>query len=143
MAAEPEQTVLHASAVAIDGRALLIAGPSGSGKSSLAMQMIAHGAKLVSDDRSVISCEAGELHVSPPQTIAGMIEARGIGLLNCDNLATARVAGYLDLGVSEAERLPEERWKRILGVNVPLFYRPQTEALPAAMLLFLKYGRRA
>ncbi|HGG65172.1 MAG TPA: serine kinase, partial [Rhodobacteraceae bacterium] len=70
--------VVHASSVAVDGKAVLVVGPSGSGKSALCLQLMALGATLVADDRTeLISSESG-LIARAPETIDGMIEARGV-----------------------------------------------------------------
>ena len=72
---------LHATTVAFDRRGILILGKSGSGKSSLALDLMGRGATLVSDDRVHLSHVPGGLKASPPEAIAGVIEARGVGLL--------------------------------------------------------------
>ena len=67
----PQQSILHASCVAIQGRAVLIIGASGRGKSGLALQLMAFGAKLVSDDRTEVVLEQGKLIARAPATIGG------------------------------------------------------------------------
>jgi len=71
-----------ASCVAIGGRAVLIEGPPGSGKSSLALALIDRGALLVGDDAVTLSHRDGRLFASPPPNVAGMIEVRNVGLLS-------------------------------------------------------------
>ncbi|MEE4206306.1 MAG: serine kinase [Erythrobacter sp.] len=110
MAAQ-ERTVLQASAVAIAGRAVLIEGKPGSGKSSLALALIDRGAGLIGDDGVTLSRGAdGGLIAAPPPHIAGLIEVRGIGIVQLEPAPPAPVALILALpspGDPPPERLPE------------------------------------
>jgi hypothetical protein len=99
--------VHQASAVAIAGRALLIEGPPGSGKSSLALALIDRGAGLIGDDAVALAAADGRLIASPPPRIAGLIEVRGIGLVHLPVAAPTPVALILSLGGPPPERLPE------------------------------------
>ena len=72
---------VHASTVALDGRAVLISGPSGSGKSDLALRLLDRGFALVSDDQTVVKKQGDALLASAPPSIAGKMEVRGIGIL--------------------------------------------------------------
>jgi serine kinase of HPr protein (carbohydrate metabolism regulator) len=98
---------LHASSVLIEGRAVLIAGRSGSGKSDLALRLIDRGALLVADDYTRLDVRDGRLIASPPSTIAGQIEARGVGILELDSAAEGVVSLLVDLE-GTIERLPDE-----------------------------------
>lgn len=119
---------LHASCVAIDGRAVLIEGLSGTGKSDLALRLIDRGAVLVSDDYTIVRRMGARLLASAPQTIAGRIEVRGIGIVampHADDLPVALIVG---LGEPVA-RLPEEGLARMIaGVAVPRVTLAGTEA---------------
>lgn len=129
-------TRLHASAVAVDGRGCLITGASGAGKSTLAIEMIAMGAELVADDRVDVRCANGGLLISAPPAIAGMIEARGAGLLRLSARPEAPLALIVDLDRSEPERLPEPRWRELLGVPCRLLNgRARTALAPLALVL--------
>lgn len=97
----------HASSVLIDGRAVLIAGRSGSGKSDLALRLIDRGALLVADDYTRLDVRDGRLIASPPSAIAGKIEARGVGILELACAAEGMVSLLVDLE-GTVERLPEE-----------------------------------
>jgi serine kinase of HPr protein (carbohydrate metabolism regulator) len=111
---------LHASTVAIDGRAVLIGGPSGSGKSDLALRLLDRGFKLVSDDRTLVRRDGEKLIASAPPTIAGKLEIRGIGIVDMETVANVPVALFVEL-TSDIQRLPDENRERpILGVRVPL-----------------------
>ncbi|WP_368484377.1 HPr kinase/phosphorylase [Pseudooceanicola sp. HF7] len=135
---------LHASCVALDpDRAVLILGASGSGKSSLALELMARGAQLVADDRVDLRQEGAALWASAPQTIVGKIEARGVGILNARALAGARVTLCVDLDQRESERLPPQRSSFLLGVSLPLLHNTGTAAFPAAILQYLREGRFA
>lgn len=112
--------VMQASAVAIGGRALLIEGPPGSGKSSLALALIDRGALLIGDDAVTLRREGDALVASPPPNIAGLLEIRGVGLVTLPLAAPAPVALVLALGGSEGERLPATAEPRdLLGVPIP------------------------
>ncbi len=110
---------IHAGCVAIGGRGILILGPSGAGKSDLAIRLIDRGAMLVSDDYTQLRVDDGQLIASPPTTIKGKIELRGVGIVERENLAEAPVALAIDLG-SQPQRLPEPASGTWLGQTVPL-----------------------
>lgn len=119
---------LHVSCVAKDGRAILISGRSGSGKSDLALRLIDRGAKLVSDDYTIVQRVAGRLCAKAPANIAGRIEVRGLGILPLETVSDAAVCLYVDLE-RDVERLPPQRETiRIAGVDVPLIAANGLEA---------------
>ena len=111
---------LHASTVASSGRAVLITGPSGSGKSDLALRLLDRGFTLVSDDQTIVRREGDRLVASAPPNIAGKLEIRGIGIVDMEAVKDVPVALYVEL-TSEIMRLPDDRRERpVLGVNLPL-----------------------
>lgn len=132
---------LHAGCVACDGRGLLILGPSGSGKSALALQLMALGCDLVSDDRTDLELRDGRLIASPPPATSGLIEARGIGILRARTVASAEVAWAVDLGTVETERLPPDRHICVCDVTLPLLHGQSAPHFPAAILQLLRGGR--
>lgn len=110
---------IHASSVAIGGRAVLISGPSGSGKSDLALRLIDRGAKLISDDYTMVVRSGEKLVASAPSTIRGKIEIRGLGIVEIANVETVPVAMIIRLGQA-IERLPESQNEYILGASIPV-----------------------
>ena len=127
--------LIHATAVAIDGEAVLLRGPPGSGKSDLALRLIDGGACLIADDQAVLHRRDARILVRAPATIVGLIEVRGLGILRLDPLDEAPLALVVDLVTSvEVERLPEPRQETILGVSIPLIALAPFEASAAAKL---------
>jgi serine kinase of HPr protein (carbohydrate metabolism regulator) len=111
---------IHASTVASDGRAVLISGPSGSGKSDLALRLLDRGFTLVSDDQTIVRRDGDRLIASAPPNIAGKLEIRGIGIVDMETVSDVPIALYVEL-TSEIMRLPDDRRERpVLGVSLPL-----------------------
>jgi len=111
---------LHSSTVALDGRAVLISGPSGSGKSDLALRMLDRGFTLVSDDRTILRRLGGKLIASAPDSIKGKLEVRGVGIVEMKTVANVPVALVVEL-TSEIPRMPDDDQERlILGAGIPL-----------------------
>ncbi len=109
----------HATCVAIDGLGVLIRGPSGSGKSDLALRLIDAGARLVADDRCDVEAEDGRPVARAPGTIQGLLEVRGVGILRLEALAEAPVGLVIDLEpADEIERLPEPTTADVAGISV-------------------------
>lgn len=135
--------ILHATSVARENRGLLILGPSGSGKSSLALQMIGQGAALLADDRTILTRRGDAVMLSCPPQLSGMIEARGIGLLRAPAHPPSPLALVVDLAISEPARLPEAREVDFLGRTFPLVGGAASPHLAAALGLFLVHGREA
>jgi serine kinase of HPr protein (carbohydrate metabolism regulator) len=104
---------VHASAVLVGDHAVLIRGPSGSGKSRLAFDLILAGragqipaAALVGDDRVYLQAAQGQLAVRPARELAGLIEIRGLGIRRCDFAEQAIIGLVVDLSVADAGRMP-------------------------------------
>jgi serine kinase of HPr protein (carbohydrate metabolism regulator) len=111
---------LHASTVALDGRAVLICGPSGSGKSDLALRLLDRGFTLVSDDQTIVRKDGGRLIASAPPTIHGKLEIRGIGIVEMETVDDVPVALCVELA-SDIQRIPDDsRDRLVLDVRIPL-----------------------
>ncbi|MCT8159283.1 HPr kinase/phosphorylase [Pseudoruegeria sp. SHC-113] len=134
---------VHASAVALEGNGLLILGASGSGKSGLALQLLALGAGLVADDGVLLeSGEAGEAGITLrcPPPISGLIEARGLGLVPVPAVTEARLCLIVDLDAPSPARLPAPQAIPLLGHSVPLLPKVDAAHFPAALMLALRAG---
>jgi HPr kinase/phosphorylase len=119
---------IHASAVQVGDRAVLIRGPSGSGKSQLAFQLILAGRSgqisptvLVGDDRVHLQASGGQLVVRPAPALEGLIEVRGLGIRRCAFTNEAIVGLVIDLASDDAERLPplQALQININGISIP------------------------
>ena len=135
--------ILHASCVTDGVFAVLIVGPSGSGKSALALELMSRGATLVADDRTIVELSEAGVRASCPKAIRGKIEARGVGILAADSAAFGHVRLVVDMGASETERLPPVRTFTLLGEDIPLLHNPVHGHFAAAVLQYLKAGRSA
>jgi len=111
---------IHASTVASNGRAVLITGPSGSGKSDLALRLLERGFALVSDDQTIVRKDGDVLLASAPPTIAGKLEVRGLGIIEMEHTENVPIALLVEL-TSDIQRLPDDsRDRPVLGVKLPL-----------------------
>jgi len=138
-----QTTTVHASAVLFGARAVLIRGPSGAGKSRLALALIGAKfggalafARLVGDDRVHLEAAGGRLLVRPADTLAGLIELRGVGLLKLPYEPCAVVGLVVDLAAEDAERLPQpsQRQVEVSGILLPrIALAPGENALPVVL----------
>ena len=111
---------VHASSVAIGGRAVLIGGRPGAGKSDLSLRLIDRGALLVSDDYTIVRRVDGVARATAPATILGKIELRGVGIVELDAVQDVPVALFVDLD-ERPERQPEPGETRLIaGVAIPV-----------------------
>ncbi len=145
--AKHDAATVHASAVVVGTRAVLIRGPSGAGKSRLAWELIAAArsksfACLVGDDRVHLQSAHGRLLVRPAETLAGLIELRGVGILRCDHEPCAVVGLVVDLAAANAERLPQGEQAIVLAdVTLPrLAVAPGVAALPMVLAMVTSGG---
>jgi HPr kinase/phosphorylase len=135
---------VHASCVLVGARAVLIRGPSGSGKSQLALDLIqaaASGslrfARLVGDDRVHLAPAGGRLLARPAEALAGLIEVRGVGLLRLPYEPCAVVGLVVDLAATDGSRLPDREQRAVIdGISLPrLPVASGANAMPGVLAL--------
>jgi len=110
---------IHASCVAIGHQGVLLLGPSGAGKSDLALRLIDDGAKLVADDRTILFVSNRALHAKAPASIKGLLEIRGLGIVELPVRASVKIVLAVQLG-QEGARLPGPRIYQTPTVLKPL-----------------------
>jgi alpha-D-ribose 1-methylphosphonate 5-triphosphate synthase subunit PhnL len=140
----PSGRLIHATAVSVavprlGSWAVLLRGPSGSGKSDLALRLLDRGATLVSDDQVVLRAVGRRLQASPPAAIAGKLEVRGLGIVEVPHLEGVPVALIADLrAVAEIERLPEPAEECLAGISLRrIDIDPQQISAPEKLRLAL------
>lgn len=146
----PETELVHGTVIALGEKAALIRGPSGSGKSDLALRCIAmpplahvpYRAELVADDQVRLALNGGIVEASPPPTIAGKMEVRGLGVLTFPHRAAARLALVVDLvPAADVPRYPLDATSAYyLGVEVPLLRLAALESSSAVKLILALEG---
>lgn len=129
--------ILHASAVCFEAKGVLILGASGTGKTTLALQLMALGACLIADDRSFLTSD-GIVMAAP--NISDLVEVRGVGILHAPSSRSAALKMVVNLDRTETERLPP---RRFYTDNVPLLYNLDAPSFPLAIKLHLLQGRFA
>lgn len=138
MATPAEQ--IHASAVAIDDRGVILRGASGSGKSDLALRLIDAGAVLIADDRVDLTPTGDTVLLSGPANLAGLIEVRGIGIVRLPHETKVSLSLIVDLvKPDEVERMPEDLRVEFMGVMVRrIALDPFQVSTPAKIRLALR-----
>lgn len=135
---------VHGSVVDIDGAGVLLRGPSGSGKSDLALRLIDGGGALVADDRVVLAEKGSDIEASAPVAIQGKLEVRGLGIATLSAVPASILKLVVDLVPGEAvERLPKAAETVLLGVTLPLLKLAPFEAsAPAKVRVALRLTPR-
>lgn len=133
--------LLHANAVDVDGRGLLIVGASGRGKSSLTLELMALGATLVSDDRTEIHASPAGLVARAPSQLVNLIEARGVGVLKAAAKTETRLQCVVDLDRAEQDRLPRLHTYQIGNDELPCLRHVDAPYFAPAVLQMLRAGR--
>ena len=111
--------LVHATCVELYGLGVLLRGPSGSGKSDLALRLIDGGARLVADDQVVLTAEAGGIQAAAPTRIAGRIEVRGVGIVEVATIDTAPVVLVVELvAPADVPRLPDPNKCLLAGTTL-------------------------
>src|SRR5690349_14915768 len=131
---------VHGTSVALGGDGILLRGPSGSGKSDLALRLVDEGGRLIADDQTELRLSGDDVSMTAPATIAGRMEVRGIGILRVPAVAAAPLRLVIDLVPSAAiERLPEPQTCDYLDRRFPLIQLAPFEAsTPAKLRLALR-----
>lgn len=143
-ARSPSPDTIHATCIAWRGNGVLLRGPSGSGKSDLALRLIDAGSLLVGDDRVVLSVRGPDLIARAAAELAGLLEVRGLGILTVPYAAEAVVKLVVDLTTHDAiERLPEPARCDFLGVRLPCVALAPFEASAAAKVRIALTAARA
>ena len=133
---------LHATALAVQGKGLLILGASGSGKSSLAIELIALGAALIADDGIWLQTASDPPILERPDTATDRIEARHIGLIGAGpTLARAPLVWVIDLDRAETDRFPPARSIALGDRSIPVLHAKGQHGLAPALSLLLRHGR--
>jgi HPr kinase/phosphorylase len=133
----PDETNIHASCVAVNGHGVLLLGGSGAGKSDIALQLIDAGGQLVADDRTILFAKKGALHARAPDSIAGLLEIRGVGIVKLPVRRSVRVRLAVRLGADGA-RLPKPRFYRAQNCEVPeIALDPRIASTPARIRMAL------
>jgi serine kinase of HPr protein (carbohydrate metabolism regulator) len=144
--AAPE--IVHGTCVALGRRAALLRGPSGSGKSDLALRFLFLARRgpaaleppaLVADDQVRISRDSDRLLAAAPESIAGKMEVRGVGIVGIKPVAEAELVLVVDLvAPNEVERMPEPQTVPLLGLEIPLIrLAPMEASAPIKLALAL------
>ncbi len=136
----PERNI-HATAVILDGRGILIMGPSGAGKTDLAIRLIDAGGALVADDRVLVRLEDGRAVARAPGEIAGKMEVRGFGIIDLPHEVEAAIDLIVDLKPRrDIERMPEPATRDVEGVSVPVIDLDGFEASAVAKVKLILKG---
>jgi HPr kinase/phosphorylase len=147
-----DATLVHGTAVSVDGRAVVIRGPSGSGKSDLALRtlavaapLIAHAVPvLVADDQVIVERCGPDLRIRAPDALRGLLEVRGLGIVTLPSVATAELTLFADIvAPAEIVRLPDlQDCERVHGIDVPIIRIAAFEpSAPLKLLLALATAR--
>jgi len=134
------ETMVHGTCVALEDWAVLLRGPSGSGKSDLGLRLINSGATLISDDQVILADSGGFLRARPPANIAGLLEVRGVGILQMLHTQGVPLGLLIDLvQPDKVPRLPDARTDKINGIDLPvLALSPFESSAPIKVKLALR-----
>ena len=113
---------VRGTCIEVEGIGVLFRGPTGSGKSDIALRLIVSGALLIADDYTELSIENATLIARAPETIRDLLEVRGIGILKISGALNTNLGVIIDLVTPEqVERRPEDQSVELLGIHLPLF----------------------
>ncbi|MBE6443997.1 MAG: hypothetical protein E7020_04955 [Alphaproteobacteria bacterium] len=127
---------IHATAIKIKNKGVLFIGKSGSGKSDLSLRLIVENkAKIIADDRVIVRNIREKLIASAPINLRGLMEVRGIGIVNLDFISEAQIDLVVGLTLDKIERLPENKYYSIENLKLPFIELNPFEASASAKLL--------
>jgi serine kinase of HPr protein (carbohydrate metabolism regulator) len=133
---------LHGTAIEIQGKAVLLTGKPGMGKSSLALQLIDRGAYLVADDQTCLTLEKGELHVSSPDALKGLLEVRGVGIYPFPSQNKSPLNLVVEIcELDEVLRLPDPTFVQYHNIPIPSLKLAKYDPL-GALKVELKMGKK-
>lgn len=125
---------MHATSVALEDNGVLIEGPSGSGKSDLALRLIDSGATLISDDLTFCQKRTKKIFLFSTKNIYGLIEVRGMGIITVPYIENIELKIIVNLTQNNVERLPRRKEKVLMGVRIPLIEINPKEASASAKI---------
>ena len=136
-----DQNLAVGTGIGFGDSGALIVGASGSGKTSLALQLLSIGATLVGDDRVLLEHQPkGGIRMHPPEPIEGKIEARGIGILSVE-AKPAELMAVINMDAIESARHPDPQIVEILGQELPLLHKVESRYFAAGIKQYLLGGR--
>ena len=132
-----DSLIMHATCVDINGSGVLIVGRSGSGKSSLAINLIALGSKLVTDDQCEIVKKNNKLCVFKPTSLPSSIEIRGVGLVSVPMVVETSLDWVVNMDEAEKERMPDLRFTEIDGYKIPTVFGKNMDDLASRIYVLV------
>jgi HPr kinase/phosphorylase len=129
--------IIHATCVDINGSGVLIVGSSGSGKSSLAINLLALGSKLVADDQCELVKKNNRFSVSKPASLPNSIEIRGVGLVSVPMVIETRLDWVVNMDEAEKERMPDLRFTEIDGYKIPTVFGKNMDDLASRIYVLV------
>ena len=132
--------LMHATALDVSGKGIVITGKSGAGKSNLALNLISLGAGLISDDQTLFKPNGDKIFLTKPKPVPEVIEARGLGLIPVPTVSGCELSCFVELTNEKPDRLPEANYKVFLGRMVRLIHFNVSHGNISALFLALKHG---
>jgi HPr kinase/phosphorylase len=128
---------MHGTCVDLKGSGILIVGRSGSGKSSLAVGLLALGASLVADDQCVLVSKNDRIQISKPASLPNSIEMRGIGLVSVPIIIQTNLDWVVNLDEVETERMPNRKFTNIRGCRIPTIFGKNMDDLASRIYVLV------
>ena len=129
--------IIHATCVDINGSGVLIVGRSGSGKSSLAVNLLALGSTLVADDQCELVKKNNKIRISKPASLPNSVEIRGIGLVSVPMVIETSLDWVVNMDEAETERMPNLRFTEIDGYRVPTVFGKNMDELASRIYVLV------